>query len=99
MTEQEHTQEQQRVQIQQATMQRSEDDGTYLGQVVFGMEGHVSVYEITFFSKRGKEWDYSLHFAGETRNEEEMLQMDTMIEENDDLYDYLLDAAWDTMQK
>lgn len=33
-------------------------------------------------------------FCGEPRVEEEMLQMDSWIEENDDLFDYLLDTAW-----
>ncbi|MDQ0493243.1 hypothetical protein [Paenibacillus brasilensis] len=93
MTEQNSPGEVKEVHIQQAQMTRDEN-GVYLGQVVFGVNGHQSVYEITFHSKRGKEWDYSLHFAGESRVEEEMLEMDSWIEENDDLFDHLLDAAW-----
>lgn len=93
MTEQNSQQDVKEVHIQQAQMTKDEN-GVYLGQVVFGVNGHESVYEITFYSKRGKEWDYSLHFAGEPRVEEEMMEMDSWIEENDDLFDYLLDAAW-----
>lgn len=51
MTEQNSPQEVKEVHIQQAQMTRDEN-GAYLGQVVFGVDGQSSVYEITFHSKR-----------------------------------------------
>ncbi|WP_213618281.1 hypothetical protein [Paenibacillus sp. J22TS3] len=77
-------------------MQRQEDE-TYLGRTVFKVTGHKQDYEITFFSKRGKEWDYSLHFANESGDEDELLAVDARIEEDDEWFDRLLDAAMDTL--
>ncbi len=79
-----------------AVMQRQEDE-TYLGRTVFKVIGHKQDYEITFFSKRGKEWDYSLHFANESGDEDELLAVDARIEEDDEWFDRLLDAAMDTL--
>ncbi|GIP19824.1 hypothetical protein J22TS3_00990 [Paenibacillus sp. J22TS3] len=79
-----------------AVMQRQEDE-TYLGRTVFKVTGHKQDYEITFFSKRGKEWDYSLHFANESGDEDELLAVDARIEEDDEWFDRLLDAAMDTL--
>ncbi|MDO7904857.1 hypothetical protein Q5741_00350 [Paenibacillus sp. JX-17] len=82
--------------IMNASMKR-DDEGAYLGQTIFQAEGYQSTFEITFFSKRGKEWDYSLHFTGDSGVEEEMLAVDALVEENDDVYDELLDAAWNKL--
>ncbi|WP_054957866.1 hypothetical protein [Paenibacillus dakarensis] len=78
--------------IERAGMQRDEEDN-FVGYAVFSMEGHAAAYEITFLSKNGKDWDYSLNFAGESGLEEEFLKVDAYIEENDELFDDLLDAA------
>lgn len=80
----------------QADMMQDEEKH-YVGHTVFTLEGHKSRYELTFFSKRGKDWDYSLNFADEPGSEEEMLKADELLAENDDLFDALLDAALDTM--
>ncbi|MDP4098710.1 hypothetical protein OIN60_18420 [Paenibacillus sp. P96] len=82
----------QEVQIKQAEMKRGED-GAYLGQVIFTLEGNQSAYEVLLHSKRGKDWDYSIHFAEGPRNEEELLAVDARLEEDDDLFDLLLEAA------
>ncbi|MNS05675.1 hypothetical protein D3C72_370810 [compost metagenome] len=79
-----------------AVMERQEDL-TYLGKTIFKVSGHKEEYEITFFSKRGKDWDYSLHFANESGDEDQLLAVDTRIEEDDEWFDKLLDAALDTL--
>ncbi|GAB6989317.1 hypothetical protein [Paenibacillus pini] len=86
------------VQIIRADMHKDEEKH-YVGHTIFKLADHKSEYEITFFSKRGKDWDYSLNFAGEPGNEEEFLKTDTLVEEDDDLFDTLLDAALDTMEE
>ncbi|WP_025689804.1 hypothetical protein [Paenibacillus zanthoxyli] len=80
--------------ITEAAMRRDED-GNYVGRTVFTLEGHAVRYEITFFSKKGKEWDYSLSFADKSGSEEQFLELDARLEEDDELFDQLLDAALD----
>ncbi|BCG59227.1 hypothetical protein [Paenibacillus sp. URB8-2] len=82
------------VSVTEAAMRRNEE-GNYVGRTVFTLEGHAAQYEITFFSKKGKEWDYSLSFAGEPGSEEQFLELDAKLEEDDELFDRLLDAALD----
>lgn len=82
--------------IQSAQMQKEEEG--FSGRTVFTLEGHRAPYEITFYSKNGKDWDYSLHFAGEPGSEEQFLQADEQIESDDELYDALLDAALDAYE-
>ncbi|MGN7357011.1 hypothetical protein ACTHPF_06555 [Paenibacillus sp. SAF-054] len=81
------------------TDMKQDEDKQYIGHVTFTLAGHHSQYEITLFSKKGKEWDYSLNFAGESGLEEEFLKMDELLEEDDDLFDALLDAALDSMEQ
>ncbi|NGM84076.1 hypothetical protein G5B47_16785 [Paenibacillus sp. 7124] len=82
------------VSVTEAAMRR-DAEGNYVGRTVFTLEGHAAPYEITFFSKKGKEWDYSLSFAGESGSEEQFLELDAKLEEDDELFDRLLDAALD----
>lgn len=82
--------------IIKADMQRQED-GTYIGRTVFQVPSHKANYEITFFSKKGNDWDYSLHYADEPGIEEQFLLVDERIEEDDEWFDRLLDAAWETL--
>ncbi|MNN61462.1 hypothetical protein D3C81_1766970 [compost metagenome] len=81
-----------------AEMKKAED-GTYLGKTIFRAESHKADYEITFYSKRGNDWDYSLSYANEPGVEEQLIEVDQAIEQNDELFDRLLDAAWDTLQE
>lgn len=74
-----------------------QEDGSYIGKTVFQVETHKVNYEVTFFSKRGHDWDYSLHFAGEPGDEEQLLLVDAHIEQNDEAFDSLLDAAWNNL--
>lgn len=78
--------------IIQAEM-RKEEDGSFVGKTIFQVESHRAAYEITFYSKKGKEWDYSLNYAAESGLEEQMMAVDTWIEEDDEGFDTLLDAA------
>ncbi|WP_150271705.1 hypothetical protein [Paenibacillus tepidiphilus] len=87
-----------RVQIVQAVMNRDEDNH-YIGRTVFHYSDHKARYEITFFSKKGKDWDYSLSFAEEPGSEEQLLALDALLETDDDLFDELLDAALDSEVK
>lgn len=80
------------VQIERAGMQRDEQDH-FIGYAIFTYEGHTAPYEITFHSKDGRDWDYSLNFADEPGLEEQFLTVDELIEQSDDLFDDLLDAA------
>lgn len=82
------------IEIIRAEMRR-EDEKSFVGSTVFKIEGDKSVYEITFMSKNGKDWDYSLHFTEQSGDEDELLKMDELLENDDDLYNQLLDAALD----
>ncbi|MOA25622.1 hypothetical protein D3C78_1463600 [compost metagenome] len=75
-----------------ASMSYSKEDG-YIGKVQFTVEGHVNEYEIALHSKKGKEWGYGLFFLHESGNEEQLLQLEDMIEEDDELFDFLIDTA------
>lgn len=76
-----------------------QEDGTYIGKTIFEVEGHKVGYEISFFSKRGHDWDYSLHYAGEPGMEEQLLDVDAKIEQEDTWFDTLLDAAWNALSE
>jgi hypothetical protein len=76
-----------------ADMTFNEEDG-YVGHVHFEVEGHRKPYEITLQSdKRGREWSYSLVFDGEPGSEEEIQALDELLEEDDELFDPLVEAA------
>lgn len=77
---------------------RQEEDGSYIGKTVFEVQGHKGRYEITFFSKKGSDWDYSLNYADKAGIEEQFLLVDARLEEDDDWFDTLLDAAWNTLE-
>jgi hypothetical protein len=66
---------------------------SYTGRVQFQVEGHDQPYEVALFSKNKRDWDYSLMFAKESGSEENMLLMEEMLENDDDLFDTLVDAA------
>nr|WP_272036737.1 hypothetical protein [Paenibacillus sp. JJ-100] len=83
-----------KIEIMRAEMHR-EDEKSFVGSTVFKADGNKSVYEVTFMSKNGKDWDYSLHFTEQSGDEEELLKMDELLENDDDLYNQLLDAALD----
>ncbi|MGG1598624.1 hypothetical protein [Paenibacillus naphthalenovorans] len=80
------------IQIVKSDMTYSKEDG-YVGHVQFTCEGHQAPYEITFHSKNAKEWMYSLNFAKESGPEQEILSLEEILEEDDELFDRLVNEA------
>lgn len=75
-----------------AAMTHSKETG-YSGQVGFTLEGHQSAYEVTLHSKNGRDWDYSLSFTKESGREADIEKAELRLEEDDDFFDALIDAA------
>ncbi|MDF2671073.1 MAG: hypothetical protein K0R67_3379 [Paenibacillus sp.] len=86
------------VRILEATMSHSKEDG-YVGRVLFEAEGHSKAYEMTLQSKSMKDWSYALNFHLESGKEEEILAVEDRLEEDDELFDRLVDAAKDSLQR
>jgi hypothetical protein len=86
------------VQIVSADMEYSKEDG-YLGHVAFEVANHKFAYEITLHSKRGYDWDYSLNFLNESGREEDILVVEEALEEDDELFDKLVEAAKSNLAK
>lgn len=80
------------VTIREASMTKDEENG-YVGKVVFEVEGHDAAYEMALQSDKGRDWSYSLLFAGSSGSEEQIETVDAEIENNDELYERLIDAA------
>jgi len=81
-----------KITITHAEMNRSAEEG-YLGKVQFEVEHHKEPYEIALHSKSGRDWGYSLHFLHQSGPEEEIDALDRYLEEDDDAFDLLLEAA------
>lgn len=86
------------VQIEQASLKQLADDD-FTGNVIFRLEGYEHPYEISFFSKNGRDWDYSLHFTAQSGDEDEYMKLDERLESDDELFDQLLDAALQSMEE
>ncbi|WP_276351492.1 hypothetical protein [Cohnella caldifontis] len=81
------------VNILQAEMTHADQEG-YRGRVTFEVEGHKQPYELTLQSdERVDDWNYSLHFAGESGSEQEIEAVDLALEEDGELFDRLVEAA------
>lgn len=81
-----------KLEVKHAELKRDPDTG-YVGQVRFAAENHPEEYEITLFSKKGKEWEYGLHFAETSGSEERIDQVEAYLEEDDDAFEMLVEAA------
>ncbi|REK57278.1 MAG: hypothetical protein C6W55_05865 [Thermobacillus sp.] len=79
-----------------AEMRRT-DDG-YVGSVRFEVEGHGHPYEAALHSKDGTDWAYGLFFMNESGSERDIDQVEAYLEENDEAFDLLVDAAWRTLK-
>ncbi|WP_261800067.1 hypothetical protein [Paenibacillus sp. PAMC21692] len=75
-----------------ASMTHSKEDG-FVGKVQFSVEGHDNEYEIALQSKRGSDWGYGLFFLHNSGNEEQLLALEDELEEDDELFDYLIQTA------
>lgn len=82
--------------ILNAEMTYSKENG-YVGKVAFEVAGHKEPYEITLHSKKGQEWSYGLFFLKQPGDEDEILAVEDWLEEDDDAYDRLVNAAKDTL--
>ncbi|WP_068777274.1 hypothetical protein [Paenibacillus sp. FJAT-26967] len=81
-----------------ASMMYSEDNG-YIGKVEFKATEGTTAYEVALFSKKGKEWMYSLNFTKESGSEEEITFIEEKLEEDDDLFDFLIETALSRLEK
>jgi len=80
------------VKIIHAHMTKSKEDG-FIGAVHFEVEGHQQAYEMTLQSKRGNDWGYGLFFLSGSGNEEQLLRVEEEIEENDEVFERLIEAG------
>ena len=81
------------VQILHATMTFTKEDG-HVGAVHFQVEGHPKPYEMALHkSRKAKEWGYGLFFLAGSGDEDLLLEVEDELEENDELYDQLVEAA------
>ncbi|TLS54205.1 hypothetical protein FE782_02345 [Paenibacillus antri] len=87
-----------KIDIGAAGLRHDPEEG-YVGNVRFRVEGHPQEYEITLFSKKGKEWEYGLHFAAESGSEERIDEVEAFLEEDDVAFDALIQAALDAENK
>lgn len=85
------------INVLESSMTHSKEDG-YVGKVNFRVENHKQPYEITLYSKNGREWMYSLNFLNESGSEEEIDALEELLEENDEMYELLVDAARSKLQ-
>ena len=86
------------VKIINARMTQSKEDG-FVGAVQFEVEGHQQAYEMALQSKRGKDWGYGLFFLDGSGNEEQLLLVEEEIEENDELFERLIEAGIAALQE
>lgn len=86
------------IQIGKADMSYTKKDG-FIGHVEFTAAGHPQAYEITFHSKDKKDWAYSLNFARESGEEEHIEAVEEALEDDDELFDRLVQAAMDRLER
>ncbi|MEB3101710.1 hypothetical protein [Ferviditalea candida] len=84
--------------ILHAEMSYSKED-KYVGKVDFQLDNHKQAYEMSLYSKDRKDWMYSLHFLNASGSEEEISKVEELIEQNDDFFDQLLEAAVNTLEQ
>jgi hypothetical protein len=84
--------------IQKAKMTHSKEDG-YVGNVEFLVESHKEAYEITLYSKNTNEWSYGLHFLNASGSEEEIYAVEELLDDNDEYFDQLVDAAMASLEE
>lgn len=85
------------INIRHAEMKRRED-GSYLGSAHLEVSGHKTPYEVILHSEDGKDWGFAVHFLHSSGPEEEITALEAFIEENDDAFARLVEAAMDTME-
>jgi hypothetical protein len=84
------------LQILQAHMTYTKADG-FVGKVEFQVKGHKEPYEMALHSKSAKDWSYGLFFLRDPGDEEEILAVEDWLEEDDEAFDRLVEAARQTL--
>lgn len=87
-----------KIDVINACMERNEDK-RFIGQVQFKVEGHKEPYELTLESKNMKDWGYSLHYLHEPGLDGEIDAVDHYLEENEEAFDLLVQAAESSYQE
>lgn len=82
----------QQFRILHAAMEYSKDNG-YVGKVDFEYGSHKQPYTMTLFSEKGRDWGYNLLFLHESGSEEQIIELEELLEEDDDAFDQLVEAA------
>lgn len=80
------------VKILGASMDYTKENG-FVGRIQFEIVGQQNQYEMTIHSRKRTEWGYGLFFLNESGDEDELLAVEDMLEEDDELFDYLVNAA------
>jgi hypothetical protein len=86
-----------KINILGAEMRRTEDG--YVGSVRFEVEGHRQPYEAALHSKDGKDWAYGLFFMSRSGSERDIDRVEAYLEENDEAFDMLVEAARRTLKE
>lgn len=84
--------------ISDASMTYTKESG-YVGKVYFSVEGHDNQYEMALHSRKATEWGYGLFFLHESGNEDQLLALEEELEEDDELFDSLVQAAKDKLER
>jgi hypothetical protein len=72
--------------------------GEYSGFTKFQANQAPTIYELSLASDDGNDWMYNLHFTENSGTDELMDQVSNWIDENDEAFDELLQAALDNVQ-
>jgi hypothetical protein len=73
-------------------------NGEYSGYTRFQANQAATIYELSLASDDGKDWMYNLHFTANSGTDELMDEVSNWIDENDEAFDELLQAALDHVQ-
>jgi hypothetical protein len=84
------------ISILHVQMKKIEGEG-YEGAVQFQADKHQEPYEVTLYSKDGRDWMYSLHFARESGKEEDIQAVEEWLEQDDEGFDELVEAAMNAL--
>lgn len=86
-----------KVEVIYASMSYTKEDG-YVGTLHLEVEGHKQAYEMALQSKKGNEWGYGLFFLSGSGNEEQLTELEDEIEDNDELFDRLIEVGKAALQ-
>lgn len=79
-------------------MERNEDK-RFIGRVNLRVENHKQPYEVILDSKNMKDWGYALYFLRESGPEEEIDALDAYLDEHEEVFERMVQAAKDAYQE